>query len=156
MVKLRLHFIHILIILMLVLVDQYSKGFILDLADKLPIKIASFFNIVLALNSGVTFGLFNNAGAMIFNIINWGTILISAFLIVLMAREKFLAKSIPLALIIGGAIGNIMDRLRYGAVIDFLDFHIAKYHWPAFNFADSFIVIGVFLYLVTSNMKESK
>lgn len=156
MVKLRLHFIHILIILMLVLVDQYSKGFILDLADKLPIKIASFFNIVLALNSGVTFGLFNNAGTMIFNIINWGTILISAFLIVLMAREKFLAKSIPLALIIGGAIGNIMDRLRYGAVIDFLDFHIAKYHWPAFNFADSFIVIGVFLYLVTSNMKESK
>ncbi len=143
-------------ILTLVFVDQYSKGLILDLSVKLPIKVTSFFNLVLAWNSGVTFGLFNNGGQIVFNIISWGTILISTFLIVLMAREKFLAKSIPLALIIGGAIGNIMDRFKYGAVVDFLDFYISKYHWPAFNFADSFIVVGVFLYLITSHMKENK
>lgn len=156
MKKIHLHLIHIVMILTLVFVDQYSKGLILDLSIKLPIKVTSFFNLVLAWNSGVTFGLFNNSGQFIFNIISWGTILISIFLIVIMAREKFLARSIPLALIIGGAIGNIMDRFKYGAVVDFLDFYISKYHWPAFNFADSFIVAGVFLYLITSHMKENK
>jgi signal peptidase II len=154
MAKLRLQFIHIFIILTLIFIDQRSKELLLELAVNLPITVTSFFNIVLAWNSGVTFGLFNNSGSFIFTIISWGTILVSIFLIVLMVREKCPAKSLPLALIIGGAIGNIMDRFRYGAVVDFLDFHIENYHWPAFNFADSFIVIGVFLYLITSYMKE--
>jgi len=156
MAKFRLYLIQVIIILTLVFSDQYSKELILEASIKFPINVSSFFNIVLAWNSGVSFGLFNNGGEIIFNIINWGTILISAFLILLMLREKFLVKSIPLALIVGGAIGNIIDRLRYGAVIDFLDFHVGKYHWPAFNFADSFIVIGVGLYLITSYMKENK
>tara|TARA_R110002050_G_scaffold70425_2_gene151824 strand:- start:47734 stop:48213 length:480 start_codon:yes stop_codon:yes gene_type:complete len=154
MLRLRLHLIHIVIILTLIFADQYSKELILELAATLPVQMASFFNIVLAWNSGITFGLFNNGGDLVFNIISWGTIAVSAFLVFLMAKEKCLAKSIPLALIIGGAIGNIMDRFKHGAVIDFLDFHLSGYHWPAFNFADSFIVIGVCLYLATSYIKE--
>ena len=55
---------------------------------------------------------------------------------------------VPLALVAGGAIGNLIDRIRFGAVVDFLDFHIGGYHWPAFNIADMCIVIGVGLYLL--------
>ena len=57
-------------------------------------------------------------------------------------------EKLPLAFIIGGALGNFIDRLRFGAVIDFLDWHIGDIHWPAFNMADSFIVIGVILYII--------
>jgi signal peptidase II len=55
---------------------------------------------------------------------------------------------LPLALIIGGAFGNLIDRIRFGAVIDFLDLHVGGWHWPAFNVADMFIVIGVGLYII--------
>ncbi|MBV9825027.1 MAG: signal peptidase II [Alphaproteobacteria bacterium] len=109
--------------------------------------VAPFLELVLTCNSGVSFGLFNRTGinGLIF------ALAAAAICIVLMVwlsrvRSTFLAVSI--GLIIGGAIGNVLDRLRFGAVIDFLYFHIATWYWPAFNLADSAICIGVVAMLV--------
>ena len=66
-----------------------------------------------------------------------------------MFRRASTYEKLPLAFIIGGALGNLVDRIRFGAVIDFLDFHIGEWHWPAFNVADIFIVIGVGLYIIS-------
>ena len=69
-------------------------------------------------------------------------------LVIWMRHEKDKWSRIGFALILGGAIGNVIDRLRFGGVVDFLDFYIGDYHWPAFNIADSAICIGVFLILI--------
>ena len=61
---------------------------------------------------------------------------------------------LPLAFIIGGALGNLIDRVRFGAVIDFIDWHIGDWHWPAFNVADIFIVIGVALYIINITFRK--
>ena len=73
--------------------------------------------------------------------------IIALILYYLFARAKNYER-VPLVMIAGGALGNFMDRLRFGAVIDFLDFHIGGAHWPAFNVADSFITVGVLLYIL--------
>jgi signal peptidase II len=104
--------------------------------------VSSFLDLVLTCNSGVSFGLFNRAGlnSLIF------TLAAAAIVVVLVywlarVRTGFLA--VAVGLIIGGAIGNVIDRLRFGAVIDFLYFHAGAWYWPAFNLADSAICLGV-------------
>ena len=83
-------------------------------------------------------------------------ILITCYVIKLCLNEQNNLSKIAYSFIIGGAVGNIFDRIRYGAVIDFLDFHIKEYHWPAFNVADSFICLGVgILLLETFKNKKS-
>ena len=109
--------------------------------------VTGFFNIVFTWNFGTAFSLFNGLGeyAPIALIIMTGFI-IGVILYYLFARAKRY-EIVPLALIAGGAIGNLIDRVRFGAVVDFLDFHIGGYHWPAFNIADICIVVGVGLYI---------
>lgn len=110
--------------------------------------ITSFFNIVMVWNYGVSFGMFNtqdDQGALILSILAMILVLI---LLIWMMDTKNRTQGLCLALIIGGAIGNVFDRMRFGAVIDFLDIHVYGYHWPAFNIADSCIVIGVFFLIL--------
>ena len=78
-----------------------------------------------------------------------GTILLAGILVAyyLFARAKCYER-VPLVLILGGAVGNFIDRLRFGAVVDFLDFHVGAWHWPVFNVADVFITVGVLLYIL--------
>jgi signal peptidase II len=110
--------------------------------------VFDFFNVVFTWNPGASFSLFRAMGesAPLIMIIATG-IIIGCILYYLFVRSARYER-IPLALIAGGAIGNLIDRIRFGAVIDFLDFHIGAIHWPAFNVADICIVVGVGLYLL--------
>ncbi len=110
-------------------------------------RLTSFFNLVLIYNRGISFGLFNAgvgsgtaANGLLFSL---AAALIVAALIYWLRRVTSPLLAVAIGLIIGGAIGNVIDRIRLGAVVDFLDFHIGAWHWPAFNLADSAICIGV-------------
>lgn len=129
--------------------DQATKLWVLasfQSGESLP--LAAYFNLVLVFNSGAAFSFLANAGGWqkwFFVIL---ALAISAWLIV-MIRQHAAERLLPVALslVLGGALGNVIDRLRFGAVVDFLDFHVAGWHWPAFNVADSAISVGVALLL---------
>lgn len=136
--------------LVIVILDQATKYYIMNcvLNEYGIISYTSFFNLVRAWNTGVSFSMFNNWGG-------WGVIGLSVialgivgFLIYWLYNEKVKLIQVSLGFIIGGAIGNVIDRIRLGAVFDFLDFHIGSHHWPAFNVADSFICIGATLIVI--------
>ena len=118
--------------------------------------VTGFFNIVFTWNFGTAFSLFNGLGeyAPIALILMTG-IIIGIILYYLFARAKRY-EIVPLALIAGGALGNLIDRIRFGAVVDFLDFHIGGYHWPAFNLADSFICLGAFFIFIQIFFKKEE
>jgi signal peptidase II len=136
-----------LIAVLVILLDQVTKRLVLSYltgGTVVPI-IPEFFRLVRVENRGMAFGMFSDSSS------SWSLyllILISAsaigFLTTMIwkidANERRLG--VALALILGGAAGNLMDRLVYGHVIDFLDFYLTRYHWPAFNVADSVILIG--------------
>ncbi len=111
------------------------------------VQITSFFNLVAVWNRGVSFGMFSNHeySQIIFSLI---VAIILVILLIWLYRNSSQYLMCSLAFICGGAIGNLYDRVTLGAVADFLDFHIASYHWPAFNLADSFIFIGVLMLLI--------
>lgn len=105
-------------------------------------SVTPFLKLVLTCNSGVSFGLFDRAGvsSLIFAL---AASAIVAVLVLWLSRVRTGFLALALGLIIGGAIGNVIDRLRFGAVIDFLYFHVGAWYWPAFNLADSAICVGV-------------
>lgn len=154
----------LILIVLIIIVDQYTKQwalhFISDIIEKTNgvhthVKKTSFFNIVLVYNNGISFGIFSNLLFMknvLFIIISS----ITAFLIYLLFKTKNNINLIAFAFIIGGAIGNLIDRAIYGAVIDFLDFHIKTLHWPAFNIADGAVCIGVVIYLINDFFLNKK
>jgi signal peptidase II len=138
--------------------DQWSKQWVLDNYGPMPRKleeITSFFNLVMVWNPGVSFGLFNEHQGEQALLLSAITGLITIVLVVWLWRNKRPVVAYGLGLVIGGAIGNIIDRLRFRAVVDFLDFHLAGWHWPAFNVADAAIFVGVVL-LVVDSMIEGK
>jgi len=132
------------------LLDQASKLWVLryfgeaGCANHL-VPVTSFFDFVLTCNRGISFGFFNQPGQpglgfLIFAV--FATAVVVALAVWLYrVRSAFLA--VAIGLIIGGAIGNVIDRLRLGGVVDFLYFHVGAWYWPAFNFADSAICLGV-------------
>jgi signal peptidase II len=142
-----------LIALAVVLADQVSKELVLRyfrLGQSLPI-IPNFFDLTFVLNPGAAFSLLSTLPEEIRNPF-FILISISAAVLILVYRSRYLRShhlaSASLALILGGAIGNLIDRVRYGVVVDFLDAHIYQYHWPVFNVADSAISVGVMLLLL--------
>ncbi len=132
--------------------DQISKWVILDVFATGPrvIEVIGFFNLVLAWNRGVSFGMFGASDAVGTWALIGVAVVITAFLARWVMRAETRVTALSLALIIGGAVGNVVDRVRFGAVVDFLDFHVAGYHWPAFNVADSAITIGVAVLVLES------
>lgn len=112
------------------------------------IEITSFFNIVMVWNYGVSFGLFNDGSEGNALILSAIALAISVVFAAWAYRSESPAQMAGLSMIIGGAIGNVIDRMRFDAVIDFLDFHAFGYHWPSFNIADSGIVIGVTIVII--------
>lgn len=120
------------------------------------IEVTSFFNLVMVWNYGISFGMFSdseNSKALMLSIL---ALAIVGFLLYLLRKAENAYTAWSIGLIIGGAIGNVIDRAVYGAVADFFDFHIAGYHWPAFNIADSTIFIGVFLLVTESFFNINK
>ena len=136
-------------------VDQATKWWILNHVMDPPrvIPITGFFNLVLGRNTGVSFGLFGDAPPWVLVAF---ALAIAAVMVVWMARAESRLTAIGLGLIIGGAMGNVLDRLRLGGVTDFLDFYIGQWHWPAFNMADVGIVCGVGLLLLDSFLPSKR
>lgn len=130
--------------------DQATKALALAYAQHLAagIEVLPVFNMVLVRNPGVSFGMLGGVAPW------WVLSLLSLALMACMSvwlwRSQSLLVSVALGLVIGGALGNVVDRLRHRAVTDFLDFHAAGYHWPAFNMADVVVVCGAALLLLDS------
>ena len=125
--------------------DRFTKWLVLDvwnLSDR-NYEVAPFFNIVTVWNTGVSFGMFQSQSSAMPYLLSGLALAIVLALFVWLKRSENMFIAVSLGLIIGGAIGNTFDRLTFGAVFDFLDFHVLGYHWPAFNLADSAIVVGV-------------
>lgn len=133
----------LLVALLVILLDQATKLLIrLVFAEDLPVAVTGFFNLVLAYNKGVSFSLLTMEGATGPYILAAIAIAIIAALIWWVRRNPRPFYAVLAGLIVGGAIGNMIDRLYLGAVVDFLDFHAFGWHWPAFNVADSGVVVG--------------
>jgi signal peptidase II len=137
-----------IIALGIVAADQVTKLAVqqwLHLGQVVPV-IPSFFNFTYVLNPGAAFGFLSDAPAGVrhplFTAISVGAVL---FIVYYQARHHGMGRlpSLGLTCILGGAVGNLIDRLRLGMVVDFLDFYYGTYHWPAFNLADSAITVGV-------------
>ena len=141
-----------------VLFDQLSKYWMLHqvLAEKSIIEILPCFNLVKAWNTGVSFSMFNDGGTIGIVALSGLALVIVAFLLKWLYGETNRCIQVSLGMIIGGAIGNVIDRIYYGAVFDFLDFYWKDAHWPAFNVADSFICIGAMIIIIHSLFNDSK
>ncbi|MCC6656740.1 MAG: lipoprotein signal peptidase [Rhodocyclaceae bacterium] len=132
---------------LIIVLDQLTKFWVVSaLRLGQSVELTSFLNLVLVYNPGAAFSVLSDAGGwqrwffvvLAIAVSGWLTFLIRSH-----AAERLL----PLAatLILGGALGNVIDRIRYGAVVDFVDLHAVSWHWPAFNVADSAISVGVAL-----------
>ena len=128
-------------------IDQITKAIVVANAASLSGGIAVFpgFNLVFGRNDGVTFGLLGGAPWWSLSAL---ALAICIWLAVMLLRAENAVETLAYGAIIGGALGNVIDRARYRAVTDFLDFYIGATHWPAFNMADVFVVSGVGLLLV--------
>ncbi|MCW9033540.1 MAG: signal peptidase II [Alphaproteobacteria bacterium] len=137
-------------------IDLTSKWFFATHIMSPPrlIPVAPFFNLVLGFNRGVSFGLFASNSTFVPYVLAAVALVVIGVLSVALWRSNNLAPTAGLAAIIGGALSNVLDRLDDGAVIDFLDFYIGQYHWPAFNFADTFIFCGAFLLLISHTQRS--
>ncbi len=137
--------------------DQLTKMWALASFFSPPrvIEVFQWFNLVPVWNTGISFGMLAGYSDWMPAIISGITIIISLVLLAWLFVSVSVITKVALSLILGGAVGNIIDRIRFGAVIDFVDIHIFGFHWPAFNIADSAITIGVALFLVDSFLKKS-
>ena len=133
----------------IIVLDQITKVLViraLPLHDYIPV-INNFFNLVHVRNRGMAFGLMNRSESVLtFYALLFATIVAIALLLIWFTKLKQDDDKLTIgfSLIIGGALGNLIDRVRLGEVIDFLDVYIGPFHWPAFNVADSAITIGTF------------
>ncbi len=137
--------IYFLIVLVIFALDRLSKLFILNILedkDKVDIYINSFLSLYLVWNKGIGFGLFSFDDTKIYNLITLLILLINGIIIYLIFIEKG-AKVYFLLTILGGSLGNFVDRLYYRAVPDFIDLNYQGYHWFIFNVADIFITLGI-------------
>ena len=159
--------LYLLLAGLIILLDQITKALIhaqMLLHESIEI-IPEFFSLTYIRNPGAAFGLFVNTGAqfrlLFFLSVTTIAILVICYLFFKTVQEgrelqgttghrTLWAIRIGLTLVLGGAIGYLIDRVRYGEVIDFLDFYIGRYHWPAFNVADSSITVGVSLLLLAT------
>lgn len=144
-VKFKQNIIFFFLIIIYTFIDYISKFFIFrNLSIAQQVILTDFFNLTLVVNKGISFGFLNtlNRGRTILSLIVSAIIIL---LICLLINEKKKFVKFSYGLIISGALGNTIDRIIYGGVIDFLDFHYQEYHFPAFNIADSLIFTGCFL-----------
>jgi signal peptidase II len=142
--------------------DRWSKMWVtnhIELGQAIPV-IPRVFRITHVLNDGAAFSLFADSASP--EHVRWGLITFSVLAAVgvlgtlVYLGQRFTLTTVSLALILGGAVGNVYDRIRYASVVDFLEVHIVHYHWPDFNVADSAIVTGACLLLLESMLPRNR
>ena len=137
--------INILIVSIIFFLDRVSKIYIINLAElenSLEIYINSYLNLYLIWNKGIAFGLFSFDESSVYNFVTILILVILLIILILIFKSETY-KSYFYTIILGGALGNLFDRLYYFAVPDFIDLHINNFHWFIFNIADIFITLGV-------------
>ena len=150
--------INISLTLLIFLIDRISKIYVINL-DKIfsgsEIFSSKFLNIYLIWNEGIAFGLFSSNENNIYNILTLLIIFVIIIIFYMITQSQGLQKY-SLLMILGGALGNVFDRILYKSVPDFIDFHINEFHWFIFNVADIFITIGVICMILTELIASNK
>ena len=157
-VKVYKSLVNSLFVLILFCIDRFSKIYVIELAEKTDITevyLTSFLNSYLVWNTGIAFGLFSFSNELIYNLFTILIVLINLIIIYLIAVTQDFRKYFFL-LILGGSFGNLFDRLYYGSVPDFIDFHIGSFHWFIFNIADIFITMGVICLILAELMYKKQ
>lgn len=152
--------LRLFVVLFIYLLDRISKIYILHLSKnnfENELFVSKYLNITPLWNSGISFGIFSLEEGKLYHLL---TVLIGIIILVLaiMAVNNQGFKKILLLIIIGGALGNLHDRIQFNAVLDFIDFHVGNFHWFIFNIADIFITLGVIFMIMLEfiNNKENK
>lgn len=146
----RAHITLATVALLTIAADQLSKWyllFVVGMPHRPPIFVTEFFSLVMVWNRGVSFGMLNQDERGPYLLIALALV-ISAVLLRLALKTTLRWERIGYAMVIGGALGNVIDRVRFSAVADFFYFHIGDLGWPAFNIADAAIVLGVGILLI--------
>jgi len=141
------------------LIDFLSKNKIISIfKDGIVEKIYvnEYLDFILVFNTGISYGLFSGGGDFQKWILISLSILIIIFLLSLIRNESTILSKLSISLIIGGALGNVLDRLTYGAVVDFISLHAKGFSWYIFNIADMFIVLGVILFILSQFILSKK
>ncbi|RMG03081.1 MAG: signal peptidase II [Nitrospirae bacterium] len=135
---------YLLISLLIIIGDQVTKLLVTEhIRYYESIRVLPFFQIVNVKNTGAAFGLFRGLGNPFFIALSVAAI---CFILYLILRDD--SDLLSLSFILGGAAGNLIDRIRLGYVVDFLDFYLGKHHWPAFNIADAALTVGISLLFI--------
>ena len=152
---------NLFLVFLIFLFDRLSKIYVIFIDNKFSgseIFSSKFLNIILIWNEGIAFGLLSFNEKIFYNLLTF-IILIIILIIFFMVLKSYGLKKYSLLMILGGALGNVYDRIFYGAVPDFIDFHIGNFHWFIFNVADIFITLGVIFMIIieiTGNNKNKK
>ena len=144
----RFFSIKFVIIFSIFLIDQVSKYYIINVFEfqNEAIYLSSFLNLQLIWNEGIAFGLLGFENDLYYNSITFVIIIVISILLFLIKNDD--QYSYFYSIIVGGALGNLIDRIRYSSVPDFIDFHISNFHWFVFNIADIFVSLGVICLIV--------
>ena len=148
--------LNLLIVFSIFFLDRASKIYILNIAESdglVEITVNSFLNIILVWNSGIGFGLLQFDKALAYNIITALIVIINIIIIYILFQSKGFQKFL-FAMILGGSLGNLFDRIYYSAVPDFIDLNYNGYHWFVFNVADIFITIGILALILFEIFKK--
>ncbi len=159
--SLRIRLVYLALSLVLFAMDRGTKALVvrrLPLYESVPV-VQGFFHLTHVANSGALFGLLAGLASPFRDLVFITVPLLAIVLILVFqfrSRESDFLVQAGLSLILGGAVGNLYDRVRFGHVVDFLDFSVAGHHWPAFNVADSAICIGIALLFLDMRRKPDE
>ena len=150
--------INLFLFFLIFLFDRISKIYVIYLDKKFfgsEIYSSKFLNIELYWNTGIAFGLFSFSENYLYNLLTFAIVIVIMIVIFMIAISKDFAKY-PLLMILGGALGNLVDRIFFKAVPDFIDFHIQNLHWFIFNVADIFISLGIIFMILLEIIANNK
>ena len=148
----------IIVIVLIFFLDRISKFYLLELetsGTEVDFYVFSFLNLYLVWNTGIAFGLVSLEANNYYHVLTGFILVINLILIYFLSKEKGI-NAYLLALIIGGSLGNLVDRIYYFAVPDFIDIHVGNFHWFIFNIADIFITIGIIGLMIAILLEKDK
>ena len=150
---LRENIFYLIIIGIIFFLDRISKSRVLNNLNENTYFVNDFINLDLIWNTGIGFGILSTDSSLLYNFVSI-VVLIIIFILLFMALKSKTSEKVIFSIIIGGALGNLYDRLTYNAVPDFIDLHYNNFHWFTFNVADIFITIGIIGFLFSGTLKR--